>query len=80
MVGALRDITEKYYADLALRKYQEDLEKLVEERTKDLEAKTKDLEEKNKELERYNDLFIGREFRIKELRDEVKILKEKLNL
>lgn len=80
MVGALRDITEKYYADLALRKYQEDLEKLVEERTKDLELKTKDLEEKNKELERYNDLFIGREFRIKELRDEVKMLKEKLNL
>jgi len=40
--------------------------------------RTQELEEKNKELERFNQLFIGREFRIKELREEVKELEKKL--
>ncbi len=35
---------------------------------------TNKLEEKVTELERMNDLFVGREFRIKELRDRVKEL------
>jgi len=38
----------------------------------------KKLEEKNKDLEKFNDLFIGREFRIKELRDKLKELEAKL--
>jgi len=36
--------------------------------------RTKELGEKVSELERMNDLFVGREFRIKELRDRVKEL------
>ncbi|MCF7920457.1 MAG: PAS domain-containing protein [Candidatus Cloacimonetes bacterium] len=64
IVGTHADITE-------LKRYREKLEELVEQRTKDLE-------EKNVELEKYNKLFIGREFRIKELRDQVKYLKEEL--
>jgi len=47
---------------------------------KHLETITKEqtnkLEEKVTELERINDLFVGREFRIKELRDRVKELEE----
>ena len=45
--------------------------KLVKERTAELE-------EKNAELERMNDVFTGREFRIKELRDRVKELELKI--
>ncbi|MDO8947474.1 MAG: PAS domain-containing protein [Desulfocapsaceae bacterium] len=33
--------------------------------------RTRELEQKNKELERFNKLFVDREFRIKELRDQV---------
>ena len=43
-----------------------------------LNKRTNELEEKNKELEEFNELFIGREFRIKELRDRVKELEGKL--
>ncbi len=50
-----------------LEKHREHLEELVKERTAELE-------EKVAELERMNDLFVGREFRIKELRDKVKEL------
>ncbi|MCF6185188.1 MAG: hypothetical protein L3J56_11340, partial [Bacteroidales bacterium] len=38
----------------------------------------KELSLKNTKLENFNELFIGREFRIKELRDKVKELDEKL--
>ncbi len=54
-----------------LRKHKEHLEDLINERTEELEHK-------NKKLEYFHDLFINREFRIKELRDEVKALKQKL--
>ncbi len=66
--GIILDITDKQLADTELKKYKENLEKIVEERTKNLE-------EKNKELERFNDLFVDREFRIKELREEIMQLK-----
>lgn len=39
-----------------------------------------DLKKKNKELEEFNDLFVDREFRIKELRDRVNELELKINL
>jgi PAS domain S-box-containing protein len=64
IVGTHVDITE-------IKKYREHLEELVAQRTKDLEAK-------NEDLQRYNKLFVGREFRIKELRDQMKVLKEEL--
>lgn len=39
--------------------------------------RTAELEEKNKELERVNKLFVGRELRMAELKEEVKRLKER---
>ena len=71
--------------------HKENLEKLVNERTEELETineelqsnieeqqtLVKELGEANKELERLNKLFIGREFRIKDLRDEIDKLKNK---
>jgi DNA-binding response OmpR family regulator len=57
-------------AEEELAKHREHLEELVKERTKELD-------EKNKELKRYNRLFEGREFRIKELRDKVKELEKR---
>lgn len=62
------DITERKNAELELKKHRLHLEELVKERTKDLE-------DKNTELLRINDLFVNREYRIKELREEIKRLK-----
>jgi len=62
-----RDITERKQNEAELEKYQKHLETLVKERTAELE-------EKNAELERMNEVFVGREFRIKKLRDRVKEL------
>ncbi|MDP8220218.1 MAG: transporter substrate-binding domain-containing protein [Candidatus Stygibacter frigidus] len=65
------DITERKQNEEELENYRENLEALIKERTSELQ-------ESNKELVRYNKLFIGREFRIKELRDQVKELQKKL--
>ncbi|MCB0821303.1 MAG: PAS domain S-box protein [Bacteroidales bacterium] len=51
-------------AEKELENYKGKLEDLVKERTMELE-------EKNQELERFNQLFIGREFRIKELKEKI---------
>ncbi len=47
-----------------LKHLKDNLEKLVKERTEELQNR-------NEELERYNKLFVGREFRIKELKEMV---------
>lgn len=70
-IGIQRDIRDRKLAEDELKKHREHLEELVMERTAELENK-------NKELERFNDLFIGREFRIKELRDKVKELEKQI--
>ncbi|MRT94301.1 PAS domain S-box protein [Ancylomarina sp. 16SWW S1-10-2] len=62
--GNLIDITERKKAEQELTKHREHLEVLVKERTIELETK-------NKELARFNDLFVDREFRIKELKNEI---------
>ncbi|MCF8378140.1 MAG: hypothetical protein K9H49_01105 [Bacteroidales bacterium] len=59
-----------------LYKHKDKLEELVEKRTKELDQKYSELETKNKQLQRFNDLFVGREFRIKELKDKIKNLEE----
>jgi len=69
------DITKQKENEMKLSEYHKNLEKLVNKRTEELLQKNVELEEKNKELLHYNELFVGREFRIKELRDEIKRLK-----
>jgi len=64
------DITERRQVEEELAKHREHLEELIKERTGELE-------EKNKKLEEFNELFVNREFRIKELKDKVKELEGK---
>ncbi|MCF8370957.1 MAG: PAS domain S-box protein [Bacteroidales bacterium] len=66
------DITERKQVEVELENHRNNLETLVKERTAEIEAQ-------NKELEHFNQLFVGREFRIKELRDKVKELEKKIN-
>lgn len=70
-VGNIVDITELKQAEDELQKHKEHLEELVNMRTRDLEVKIS-------EIERMNKLFIGRELRMKELKDIIKDLEEKL--
>ena len=71
LFGTSQDVTDIKIAENELRIHKENLEELVKNRTKELE-------EKNKTLTHYYELFNTREFRIKELRDEVAALKAKL--
>ena len=61
-------ITERKKIELELLKYSEHLEELVKERTQELE-------EKNQKLYRINRLFVDRELRMKELKEEIEKLK-----
>jgi PAS domain S-box-containing protein len=73
VVGALstaRDITEHKRLEEELRILNEELELKVAERTEGLNAA-------NKELKHFNNLFVGRELRIKELKAKVKELEGK---
>ncbi|MCD4696662.1 MAG: PAS domain-containing protein [Bacteroidales bacterium] len=70
MIGAHTDITLQKEFEEELKEYRDHLEKIVKERTLELE-------EKNRQLERMNSLFVGREFRIKELRDKIRELEKK---
>jgi len=69
---ALRTLSAHKQAEEELKKHRERLEELVKDRTTELK-------EKVVELERMNDLFVGREFRIKELRNRVKELELKID-
>lgn len=72
MYGAIQDITKRKQAENELRKLKENLEDEVQE-------KTKELKERISELERFHEATIEREFRIKELRDEMEQLKKDLS-
>ncbi len=67
VISIVRDVTERKQNEAELEKYKKHLEELVK-------VRTAELEERNVELERMNSAFVGREFRIKELRDRVKEL------
>lgn len=72
-----QDITERKQLELTLRKSENELRQHRDELEILIQQRTKKLEEKNKQLEEYNELFIGREFRIKELRDIINMYREK---
>jgi len=62
------------------KKYFLLLEQTVKERTADLENRTIELSKKNSEMERINDLFVDREFRIKELKEKIIQLEQEIHL
>ncbi|MDD4029322.1 MAG: PocR ligand-binding domain-containing protein [Caldisericia bacterium] len=68
MVG---EIVNRKIAEKELLRLNDELEKKIAE-------KTKDLKERVSELERFHDATIQREFRIKELRDEIEQLKQNM--
>ena len=70
-IGFTQDITEFKLNQIELNKHQENLEELVKERTQKLAAR-------NQELEMIHKNMIGREFRIKELREQVQELRKRL--
>ncbi len=65
----IANIVERKQAETELRRMKDDLEIQVAE-------KTRELQERIEELERYHDATVNREFRIKELKDEIARLKE----
>ncbi|MBU8892337.1 MAG: PAS domain S-box protein [Bacteroidales bacterium] len=69
-IAVISDISGRKQVEAELKKHREILEDLVQERTDELE---KSLEN----VERMNELFVGREFRIKELRDKVEELEKR---
>ncbi len=72
----MEDITRRKKVEKQMNAYKDQLEELVKERTYELEEKNKDLETKNAELLHYNELFVGREFRIKELKERIAHLED----
>ncbi|MEZ5148108.1 MAG: hypothetical protein R2759_13855 [Bacteroidales bacterium] len=62
-----------------LSRHKSELEELVKLRTHELQSQYEQLGEKNEELKKFNDLFVGREFRIKELRDQITELKKQIS-
>jgi C4-dicarboxylate-specific signal transduction histidine kinase len=60
------------------KKNIEDLEKQIDERTHELLQKNEEMKKNLKEMERMNELFVGREFRIKELKDKISELENRL--
>jgi len=67
----VRDISELKIAENKILKLNIELENKVKERTVELEKSLMD-------VERMNDLYVGREFRIKELREKIENLESKL--
>ncbi|MBN2780399.1 MAG: PAS domain S-box protein [Candidatus Marinimicrobia bacterium] len=70
--GTVLDISERKRSEIELLNLKNELELQVEEQTRELK-------EKLNELERFREATINREFRMKELRDEIDLLKAQLS-
>jgi PAS domain S-box-containing protein len=66
------EITKRKEIEHELQKHQGNLEKLIKERTAEIESK-------NELLTRMNNMFVGREIRMAELKKEIDDLRNKLN-
>jgi hypothetical protein len=62
------DITNRIKGERKLQKYRNHLEQLVDERTKEID-------EKNKKLLEQMKIFVGRELKIRDLENKIKILR-----
>jgi PAS domain S-box-containing protein len=71
LLGVTRDITLRKKAEYEILKLNRELEQRVKERTTELQAS-------NAELEEINDLFVGRESRIIDLKEELEKIKNKI--
>jgi len=78
LIGIFTDITDSKNIERELEIHRNNLEKLVEQRTAELNEKNKELTLAIEELERLNHLFVGREFRIKELKEKIKMLQAEI--
>ena len=76
-IHIVRDITNYKKIEIELMVHRENLEQKVRTRTRELKDKNVELQKRNKELEHYHQLFVEREFRIKELKNRVKELEKK---
>lgn len=76
VISTAVDITELKKVELELEEQRKNLEELVKERTSELDKTNKELLEKNTELENFNQIFVDREIRIKELKNEIEKLKK----
>lgn len=70
LIGIIRDISERKKVEVELEKHRNQLEELVKIRTEEVSLK-------NNELQRMNKLFVGRELKMKELKNIIKELKSK---
>lgn len=69
MISTVQDNTKRKLAEDEIEKHRINLEELIKERTIELESK-------NADLERMNKLFVGRELRMKELKQQIKLLQD----
>ncbi len=70
LIGIIRDITDRKKVEEELKKHKNNLEELVKLRTEEVNLK-------NEELQRMNNLFVGRELKMKELKNIIKELEQK---
>jgi len=70
LIGIIRDITSRKKIEGELKKHKNNLEELVKLRTEEVNLK-------NEELQRMNKLFVGRELKMKELKNLIKELQQK---